>query len=102
MIMDFFGFLPWGKTKVEDHQKPKLTVPEASALTPRLIEAYTLSEDNKVVENKGYIPVSLLKHAIEEKNIHNIAVAGNYGVGKSSVHCCPLKVVDVVKSMCVH
>lgn len=36
-------------------------------------------------ENKGYVPVSLLMRAIDNNRMLNIAVAGNYGVGKSSV-----------------
>ncbi len=90
-ILKLKGFFHCDKVKKgkkgdkQNDSKPQLTVPESSVLSPCLIEPYTVSEDNKTEENKGYIPVSLLKRAIEDKSIHNIAVAGNYGVGKSSV-----------------
>lgn len=64
---------------------PKLTVPEANPLSPCVIEPYNRKDDGSVEENKAYIPVSLLKEAINDDKMLNIAVAGNYGVGKSSV-----------------
>lgn len=65
--------------------KPKLTVPEAEPLSPCLIKPYNIDRDGNIEENKGFIPVSLLVNAIKNKRMHNIAVAGNYGVGKSSI-----------------
>ena len=64
---------------------PRLTVPEANPLSPCVIEPYNRKDDGSVEENKAYIPVSLLKEAINDDKMLNIAVAGNYGVGKSSV-----------------
>jgi hypothetical protein len=66
------------------HKKPALSVPEAYPLSPCIIPPYV---DNTGVmeENKGYVPVSLLVRAIDDDQMLNIAVAGNYGVGKSSV-----------------
>ena len=64
--------------------KPDLTVPALSPLSPCIIEPYVKNE-GKLEENLAYVPVSLLVNAIEDKRMHNIAVAGNYGVGKSSV-----------------
>lgn len=66
------------------HHKPKHLIPSASPLSPCTIEPYTWI-DGKYEENKGYIPVSLLLKAIDNDDMLNIAVAGNYGVGKSSV-----------------
>lgn len=65
-------------------KKPKLSVPEAYPLSPCIVFPYV---DNSGVleENKGYIPVSLLARAIDNDQMLNIAVAGNFGVGKSSV-----------------
>lgn len=63
---------------------PELSIPSASPLSPCIIEPYT-KIDGKVEENKGYIPVSLLIKAIDDDRMLNIAVAGNYGVGKSSI-----------------
>ena len=70
--------------KDEIDNKPKLTVPESTPLSPCIIEPY-VNNDGVVEENKAYIPVSLLIKAIDDDRIHNIAVAGNYGVGKSSI-----------------
>lgn len=64
--------------------KPKLSVPPAEPLSPCIIDPY-IKEDGKYEENKGYIPVSLLLKAIDNDRMTNIAVAGNYGVGKSSI-----------------
>lgn len=61
-----------------------VNVPESRSLSPCIIEPYLYNEGVKE-ENKAYIPVSLLTHALDDDNILNIAVAGNYGVGKSSV-----------------
>ena len=57
--------------------------PEARPLSPCYIERK--DRVNEEEENKGYIPVSLLMQAIDDDRMLNIAVAGNYGVGKSSV-----------------
>ncbi len=87
-LKNFFRCDKEKRKKKDDKQndtKPQLTVPESSALSPCLIEPYTTTEDNQTEENKGYIPVSLLMRAIEDDSIRNIAVTGNYGVGKSSV-----------------
>jgi len=65
-------------------QKPELSVPAATPLSPCIIEPYTEVKGVKEV-NKGYIPVSLLIRAIDNDRMLNIAVAGNYGVGKSSI-----------------
>lgn len=65
-----------------DH--PKLSVPEFNPLSPCIIKPYVLNDD-KEEENKAYIPVSLLIRALNDDRILNIAVAGNYGVGKSSI-----------------
>lgn len=70
--------------KDEIDNKPKLTVPESTPLSPCIIKPY-VNNDGVVEENKAYIPVSLLIKAIDDDRIHNIAVAGNYGVGKSSI-----------------
>ena len=64
--------------------KPELSVPAATPLSPRIIEPYTEVKGVKE-ENKAYIPVSLLIRAIDNDRMFNIAVAGNYGVGKSSI-----------------
>lgn len=66
------------------HNKPVLSVPDAYPLSPCIVKPYI---DNAGVkeENKGYVPVSLLMRAIKDSRMLNIAVAGNYGVGKSSV-----------------
>lgn len=64
--------------------KPELSVPAATPLSPCIIEPYTNVKGVKE-ENKGYIPVSLLIRAIDDDRMLNIAVAGNYGVGKSSI-----------------
>lgn len=66
------------------HHKPELSVPAATPLSPCIIEPYTEIKGVKE-ENKGYIPVSLLIRAIDSNRMLNIAVAGNYGVGKSSI-----------------
>lgn len=65
-------------------KKPRLSVPDAYPLSPCIVQPYV---DNAGVkeENKGYVPVSLLIRAIDDDRMLNIAVAGNYGVGKSSV-----------------
>lgn len=65
--------------------RPKLTVPESEPLSPCFIKPYKIEKNGDVVENKGYIPVSLLVNAIKNRRMLNIAVAGNYGVGKSSI-----------------
>lgn len=64
--------------------KPELSVPDAYPLSPCIVPPYV---DNAGVleENKGYVPVSLLMRAIDNDMMLNVAVAGNYGVGKSSV-----------------
>ena len=66
------------------NKKPVLSVPDAYPLSPCIVKPYI---DNAGVkeENKGYVPVSLLMRAIKDSRMLNIAVAGNYGVGKSSV-----------------
>lgn len=66
-------------------RKPRLTVPSAEPLSPCIIKPYNKEEDGTIEENKGYIPVSLLAKAIDDDRMLNIAVAGNYGVGKSSI-----------------
>lgn len=65
------------------HQESEHTVPVYKPLSPCTIEPKE-DVDGKKEENKAYIPVSLLIKAIDDR-ILNIAVAGNYGVGKSSV-----------------
>ena len=65
-------------------KKPLLSVPEAYPLSPRILKPY-VTNSGVVEENKGYVPVSLLVRAIDDDRMLNIAVAGNYGVGKSSV-----------------
>ena len=84
-----FNWLCKKRTNPNNHKdeidnKPKLTVPESTPLSPCIIEPY-VNNDGVVEENKAYIPVSLLIKAIDDDRIHNIAVAGNYGVGKSSI-----------------
>jgi hypothetical protein len=66
------------------HKKPALSVPEAYPLSPCIVKPY-VENAGKREENKGYVPVSLLMRAIKDNRMLNIAVAGNYGVGKSSV-----------------
>ncbi len=85
MIKWIDKFLKRIKSTSKKETLPDLTVPEAKPLSPCLISAYHQKEDGSVEENKAYIPVSLLKKAIEDDRMLNIAVAGNYGVGKSSV-----------------
>lgn len=63
---------------------PKLTVPESWPLSPCIIDPY-VNNEGKEEENKAYIPVSLLIRALDNDRMLNIAVAGNYGVGKSSI-----------------
>ena len=63
---------------------PKLSVPESMPLSPCIIEPYVENE-GKEEENKAYMPVSLLIRALDDDRMLNIAVAGNYGVGKSSI-----------------
>ena len=65
-------------------KKPVLSVPEAYPLSPRILKPY-VTNAGVMEENKGYVPVSLLVRAIDDDRMLNIAVAGNYGVGKSSV-----------------
>lgn len=66
-------------------EKPVIqNVPESQPLSPCIIEPFYEHEGEKV-DNKAYIPVALLMRALDEKLILNIAVAGNYGVGKSSI-----------------
>ena len=65
-------------------KKPELSVPEAYPLSPCIVQPY-VDNAGAVEENKGYVPVSLLVRAIDDDRMLNIAVAGNYGVGKSSV-----------------
>lgn len=65
-------------------KKPALSVPDAHPLSPCIIHPCVENADVKE-ENKGYVPVSLLMRAIDDERMLNIAVAGNYGVGKSSV-----------------
>ena len=60
-------------------------VPKAIPLSPCVIESSYKREDGSVEDNKAYIPVALLKKAIDDDRMLNIAVTGNYGVGKSSV-----------------
>lgn len=64
--------------------KPHLTIPTSNPLSPCIIPSH-IENDGILEENKGYVPVSLLINAIKDDRILNIAVAGNYGVGKSSV-----------------
>lgn len=64
-------------------KKPALSVPDAHPLSPCIVHPYVENADVKE-ENKGYVPVSLLMRAIDDDRMLNIAVAGNYGVGKSS------------------
>lgn len=66
-------------------KKPRLSVPDAYPLSPCIVEPYVENDAGVREENKGYVPVSLLIRAIDDGSMHNIAVAGNYGVGKSSV-----------------
>lgn len=66
------------------HKKPELSIPDSYPLSPCIVEPY-VKNDGKWEENKGYVPVSLLMRAIKDNRMLNIAVAGNYGVGKSSV-----------------
>lgn len=68
--------------KKKEH--PKLTVPESRPLSPCIIDPY-VENNGKEEENKAYIPVSLLMRALDDDRMLNIAVAGNYGVGKSSI-----------------
>ena len=72
------------KSIFQEHRKPGLSVPSAMPLSPCIIEPY-VQIDGKREENSGYIPVSLLLKAIDDDRMLNIAVSGNYGVGKSSV-----------------
>lgn len=65
-------------------KKPKLSVPDAIPLSPCIVPPY-VDNSGEREENKGYVPVSLLVRAIDDDSMLNIAVAGNYGVGKSSV-----------------
>lgn len=65
-------------------KKPALSVPDAHPLSPCIVHPYVENAGMKE-ENKGYVPVSLLMRAIDDDRMLNIAVAGNYGVGKSSV-----------------
>ena len=73
------------KTSFRKLFHPGRTIPEAIPLSPCIIEPYEKNDNGVEEENKAYIPVSLLKKAIENDRILNIAVAGNYGVGKSSI-----------------
>lgn len=66
------------------HKKPALSIPDAYPLSPCIVKPY-LNNAGVVEENKGYVPVSLLVRAIDDDRMLNIAVAGNFGVGKSSV-----------------
>lgn len=63
---------------------PVQNVPESQPLSPCIIKPYYEQEGVKV-DNKAYIPVALLMRALDDKRILNIAIAGNYGVGKSSI-----------------
>ena len=74
----------WAQSVFKKKELPKLTVPEARPLSPCIIEPYVENEGKKE-ENKAYIPVSLLIRALDDDRMLNIAVAGNYGVGKSSI-----------------
>lgn len=65
-------------------EPPVQNVPESQPLSPCIIKPYYEHEGDKV-DNKAYIPVALLMRALDEKRILNIAIAGNYGVGKSSI-----------------
>jgi len=65
-------------------KKPRLSVPDAYPLSPCILPPY-VDNDGVREENKGFVPVSLLMRAINDDRMLNIAVAGNYGVGKSSV-----------------
>jgi hypothetical protein len=67
------------KNKVSD-----FPTPEVRPLSPCYVERFT-TIDGKQEDNKGYLPVALLMRAIDDDRMLNIAVAGNYGVGKSSV-----------------
>lgn len=61
-----------------------IRIPAPRPLSPCYIDPFVNVKGGKE-ENKGYIPVSLLMTAIDDDRMLNIAVAGNYGVGKSSV-----------------
>lgn len=67
------------------HDRPELSNPVSHPLSPRKIDKYVKNDNGQKEENKAYIPVTLLIKAIEDKSLLNIAVTGNYGVGKSSV-----------------
>lgn len=77
-------FPPKVKLSFKRLHTPELSIPSARPLSPCIIEPY-IKVDGKDEENKGYIPVSLLMKAIDDDRMLNIAVAGNYGVGKSSI-----------------
>lgn len=64
---------------------PRSNTLEANPLSPCEIKPYEINDKNEKEENKAYEPVSLLMKAIDDERILNIAVAGNYGVGKSSI-----------------
>lgn len=72
------------KNRINKTKDPEFSAPSAIPLSPCVIEPF-ITVNGKKVENKGYIPVSLLKKAIDNDRMLNIAVAGNYGVGKSSI-----------------
>lgn len=78
----FFAFFQSWRLR---HGKPKLSNPVSHPLSPRRIDKYVENDNGQKEENKAYIPVTLLIKAIEDKRLLNIAVTGNYGVGKSSV-----------------
>lgn len=81
------------------HKRPVLSVPDAYPLSPCIVEPYA-DNAGKREENKGYVPVSLLMRAIKDHRIFNIAVAGNYGVGKSSVINTAEKKLDRWERFC--
>lgn len=71
-------------TRIQENNATAIHIPDARPLSPCYIEPL-VDVKGTLEENKGYIPVSLLMKAIDDDRMLNIAVAGNYGVGKSSV-----------------
>ncbi len=83
--MSHVKFAFFHKLFISFPKKPKHSVPDAIPLSPCLVPPYVVDNAGKREENKGYVPVSLLVRAIDDDQMLNIAVSGNYGVGKSSV-----------------
>lgn len=86
-------FLSFHISSKKCSKKPKLSVPDSYPLSPCIVPQYVINE-GVLEENKGYVPVSLLMRAIDDNRLRNIAVAGNYGVGKSSVINTAEKMLD--------